>query len=335
MRGMKRTLKAIATTAAIMITSLSAVFAQDTTTAPPTTGLQQSATTLVSPYLLPEVFDRTSAAFQSGDYTATILNASLDLLFNPTHDRAYLLRGLGYLNTNETDRARADIDAAIAVTAPDDTVFLGQLYSLRGQMKADQGDVEAALADYTTAIEINPSADAYFSRAQLSMSEQHPQDALDDLNRAIELTSTDGVYYLLRAYANADLNHVSESAADYADYLRLVEQTRTDADAIQPGTPIFVDVAYGTTTAVPFDGQAGQVLTALVIGRQGEQTDPILVLLDPSGTPLIGDDNGSGGTAPLILDYVLPDSGTYTLLIGSTPVQATGQAAAGIELLGP
>ena len=43
--------------------------------------------------------------------------------------------------------------------------------------------------------------------------------------------------------------------------------------------------------------------------------DPLLVLLDVQGLPVLGNDDGGGQKDALIADYELPQDGVYTLMV--------------------
>ncbi|MDX2160829.1 MAG: tetratricopeptide repeat protein [bacterium] len=305
-------------------------FAQDAAPAPqgqqPMTG---------SPYALRPAFERAAQAFSGGDFERAILDASLYILINPTDNRGYFVRGLSYLQINELTSGQSDLSQSIALTGDDEPEFLAQAYGLRASVRSAQGDTDGALADLEQSLRVGPSADAYFARALIYREQGEDALALADMDQAVALSPDDAVYHLYRAVIHDALGNVVENAADILRYIALSETRRIDGDALQPGRPIEIDLATGTVYALPFSAQAGQRLTALVVGRPGEQSDPVFVVLDPSGAPLIGDDDGTGGLDAVIVDHPLPETGTYTLLVTSTPTQAAGQGLVGIELLTP
>lgn len=295
------------------------------------TGGQQT----VPIYAATNVYERATQAFATGSYDQAVLDASLYILLNPTHNRGYFLRGLSYLQSDNPDSALADLNRTITLTGEGEPDFLAQAYTIRAAVYNEQDDTDAALADYAASIEITPTDNAYFARALLYREQGDNENALADLTEAINLAPEDALYPLYRGLVQNALGNTAEAAADVIRYIELVESSRVDADPLTPGTPIRVDLGFGTVQAFPIEGQTGQRLTALAIGEPADQTDPIIVLLDPDGTPLIADDDGTGTLGSLILDYVLPADGQYTLLVTSTPSQATGQIQIGIELLDP
>jgi hypothetical protein len=61
-----------------------------------------------------------------------------------------------------------------------------------------------------------------------------------------------------------------------------------------------------------FDGKADQTIV-ISVKAQGD-TDPELTVIDPTGEVIDADDDGGGGTNPL-LNTTLPDDGVYTLRV--------------------
>jgi hypothetical protein len=81
----------------------------------------------------------------------------------------------------------------------------------------------------------------------------------------------------------------------------------------------FGDVIEGAITEeraaqfYSFDGLAGDVVT-IRMDRAGGTLDPLLALTDALAREIISDDDGGDGQNALILDFVLPADGTYTII---------------------
>jgi len=100
--------------------------------------------------------------------------------------------GVTYAALQEHAAALADYTTAIQIDPNDATA-----YSNRGVTYADLQDYERALADYTQAIQINPTdAQAYNNRGNTYADLQDNAAALADFTHAIHLDPTDAQAYL-------------------------------------------------------------------------------------------------------------------------------------------
>ena len=73
-------------------------------------------------------------------------------------------------------------------------------YSNRGNLYADQGKPDLALADYNKAIALNPNdAEAYYNRGLLYYNQGKPELALSDYNKAIALNPNRLVHLLTKS----------------------------------------------------------------------------------------------------------------------------------------
>lgn len=181
--------------------------------------------------------------------------------------------------------------------------------------------VEAA-SWFTRAVKVKPDyIDAYYVRA---LTYDHLQDlphALADYTRAINLDPSYPSPYLGRGIVYDHMGDKPHAAADYVQWMTLNQAEKVDGDPLKSGQSVTVDMQAGWIYALPIDVQAGQHLTITAEAQSGDsQVDPLLALLDPSGTPVtgnddVGQDNFGGTVDSRIDDYVAPDSGTYTLLV--------------------
>ena len=101
-------------------------------------------------------------------------------------------------------------------------------YYNRGNAKDELGRHEAAIADYNRAIELNPTASAYYNRGNAKNSLRQYDAAIADYSRAIELNPTDASAYCNRGNAK---NSLRQYDAAIADYSRAIELNPTDASA--------------------------------------------------------------------------------------------------------
>ena len=91
----------------------------------------------------------------------------------------------------------------------------------RANYRRDQGQTEAALADYDSALKLKPDGALYNSRAKLYFNQQKYDQALQDYNRAIALDSTEGEYYINRGAVYALSNNLPLALEDFNKGLAL------------------------------------------------------------------------------------------------------------------
>ncbi|MBC8099448.1 MAG: protein kinase, partial [Armatimonadetes bacterium] len=211
-----------------------------------------------------------------------------------------------------------------------------------------QNDVQpTATPTATTAIVIAPtidntpskSASAYAADGNAALGVGDFQGALPLLDRAIELGVSDPTVYLSRAFANTNLGNVLGAAQDAYAYIGRIEVT-SNALTLVPGEGVTVDVAQGQVYRLTFSAQTGQLFTiSASTAATGGLPDPLIVLLNPAGNPIIHDDdislaNGVFNLNALIDTYRLPADGAYTVLLthGSGALGGTGLVDVLLEL---
>jgi tetratricopeptide (TPR) repeat protein len=284
--------------------------------------------------LAPELIERASSALSAEDYDRALLDYSLFIFLNPTFSQAYFGRSLAYMAQNAAESALEDLDRAIA-TAPDVPNYRAAVYAARGRLYRIQDRVEEAIADYSESIDLSPSPQTYTDRGILYLQTENYAAALDDMNSAIDLNSEEPVLYYYRAVVQTESQHLPEAAADFYQFLTLIETRSIEGDELQSGRPVVVELNPGIIHRLPFEATAGQTLNAIAGGRRGTSTDPLMILLDPDGEPLIADDDSGGGTTALILQQPLEKEGTYTLIVGHSLGGFTGNVDVQIELQSP
>ncbi len=294
----------------------------------------QAGTTTTQPALplaLPELIQRANAALQAEDYDRALLDYSLFIMLNPTFSRGYSGRAIAYLRRNEVDRALADLEVAVSNEgeAPD---LRAALFSLRGRIYNQLQRPDDALADLTRAVELLPSPDMYLERALILNGMGKLDAALDDIDSAIELAPTEPLLFLYRGQLYNEAEDTAAAAAAYHDFVGLIRQQTVTGQPFQSGRGVLLTLQEGLVVEIPFEGRSGQRFNAIARPQQGSQADPLLVVLDPDGTPIRADDDSGGGTIALILDQPLVRTGTYTLIITHSLGGSQGDVGVQIEL---
>lgn len=281
--------------------------------------------------LAPELMDTGVNAFEARDYDKALLDFSLFILLNPTYSQGYYLRALSHLGRDDADSALADIQQAIDLM-PDNPQYGAVLYNLRGDIYSNLERYEEAIADYTEAIDLNPSVELYFSRAQLYGLIEDYENALDDLDAAIAEAPDDPVLFIYRAIINTEMDDEEAAAPDYYRFMQLIEIDRIEHDALVDSEPQFVRMNQGVIHQFELEGERNQVVSIVAQGRPGDNVDPLLVLLDEDGDVLAANDDYDQRADSVIIDFQLPSTGTYFVLVSHSLGGFQGEVAVAYQV---
>lgn len=136
-------------------------------------------------------------------------------------------RSDSYGNLGLFDFAIADISKAMEKDAD------WELYTRRGNYFFDKGDYSAAIADYTSAIEDNPSEGfCYYRRGWTYEMLGDRKKALEDYNLGIEMSPEYPYQYLMRGELLLLEGNESEAEADFAKVVQ-IDTVATDASCRQ------------------------------------------------------------------------------------------------------
>ena len=130
---------------------------------------------------------------------------------------AYYNRGIAYDDKGQYDRAIADYDTAIKLN-PKDADF----YFNRGTSYDDKGQFDRAIADYDTAIKLNPKyAIAYNNRGNAYNYKGQFDRAIADFDTAIKLNPKDASAYNNRGGTFEILGQRDKAIADFRKAIEL------------------------------------------------------------------------------------------------------------------
>ncbi len=131
-----------------------------------------------------------------GSYGKAISAYNMAIKANSDNLIARINRGIAYYYDYQLDRAFSDLDDVINVINP--YLTYGKAYHFRGQIFAQQGNLNQAISDYNKAIEINPDDPIqYFNRGQAYKWNQQLEQALADYSKAIEFIQPMSVLILI------------------------------------------------------------------------------------------------------------------------------------------
>ncbi len=211
---MRKTIVFIMTIVCIMVAL--PVNAQQPQPTPNQSGNQQAPAVVA-----PELFNQGSAALQAGDYQKALLDYSLFLLLNPTDSQGFLARGFTNQYLGELDGAVADITQALNF-APPLSEYTARAYLTRADVYIQQDEIEAALGDLNTSLDIMPnSAEALATRAAIFIFQRRFEDALEDYNAVITLQPEAVSAYTQRGELNRQLGNLDAALADFNQVLEL------------------------------------------------------------------------------------------------------------------
>ena len=111
---------------------------------------------------------------------------------------------------------------------------LAATYSNRGIIYASSGQFDRAIADHTTAIQLDPtSARAYINRANAQFRARRYAEALADYDRAIDLQSAFALAYYNRSFVHRALDQKDAARKDLEQAATLAPGVETYREALR------------------------------------------------------------------------------------------------------
>jgi uncharacterized protein YgiM (DUF1202 family)/Tfp pilus assembly protein PilF len=262
-------------------------------------------------------------SYQEDDFETAVAYYSCAIELDPENAGLYNSRGNAYFYIPNLEAALDDYNRGIELS-PYEAYF----YHNRGNTYYLLEDYDLALADYARCIELDPRHErVYYRRAYLLIELGRYEEAIADLNMQISIVPDYAASYLSRAWAywyNGDF------ALTHADFYRWIELTESHTventldNALANGN-LHIEEAW--VYRLSFEGQAGAAYSFAALSE--DEIDPLLVLLSPDGTPIVSDDDGGSNLNSVIRRFTLPETGSYTLILG----QAGGYGTGEIELV--
>lgn len=349
----------------LLFAAATASYAQDNPTPVPTPSTAQNAPIVIG-YPL---FEQGGTALEAEDYTQALLNFSLFSYLNPTSSHGYYVQALAFLGVEEPEQAVEQLTLALTYATEATPQYLAEVYALRADLQAGAEDYEAAIADYSAAIEATPSVDFYASRALLYVQTEAYDAALADYDAAIALEENPGLYVgralvhqaandleaaradfdqavtlapqepVIRLYRAGVLNQLGEAAEAAVDYLSYVILSSPDGTPnveelgqLRSGVPEAVTMSENAIFQWQFTVQKNDVVNARTSVRPGDQVDPLIVILDEAGNPLIASDDVGVDLNAAIEDFVAPSTGDYFLVLSHVTGGSEGEVGVLVEV---
>lgn len=251
---------------------------------------------------------------EMGDSTAALADYDAALALTPSTDNDVTFEARAALLHDMGDTAAGDVDAAIA----------------RAFGNMNTGNLNAAMDLLTEAIDsgqrTSSVAIAYYNRAILNDVQDNVEMAIADYSAALEINPNMHIAYLARGIRYRESGDIQAAGKDFYNRMTAVATDFVDERAAI-GEGLEVEMDYQRVVRISFESAAGQTVTISARETSSLETDPMIVLLDPNGNPIAGDDDFGGNLDSLLEDFELPVDGTYTLMVS----HAEGGYAAGFE----
>lgn len=236
-----------------------------------------------------------------GNDAQALVDYETAMEINPRYQEAF--QGRSALLSSLNSRQEAEVDSLIA----------------QGLARMEFGDFPNAIEEFTEAISLDggrnrASAYAYYNRALASYQSQDLESALADYGEALEIFPDMHDSYLGRGIAYRESGDVRAAGRDFLRRIEILEANTTNL-TLTVGDSTDVEMAYGNVYRITFSGLGGDSLAFEARDVEGVGVDPLIVVLDPSGAPLGGDDDFGGVLDAAIESIRLPADGTYTLVV--------------------
>src|SRR5688572_15578001 len=130
----------------------------------------------------------------------------ISLLVTPAIGQVNRRLAIDFLKRGTTEMEAGNLDAALAhfQRAIELDRNYGAAYFSRGLVRKRQRDYDGAISDFTRAIELKPMAEAYLNRGATLKDKGDPDAAINDYNKAIELNANYADAFFNRGIAKDD-----------------------------------------------------------------------------------------------------------------------------------
>src|SRR4029434_1009492 len=157
--------------------------------------------------------------------SAIILLFLIGLLLNPAVGRAQINRRLAMdhlrLGTNELEAGNLDAALAYFQQAIELDPNYGASYFSRGLVRKRQRDYDGAISDFTRSIVLKPIAEAYLNRGATLKDKGDSDGAIADYNKAIDLNPDYADAFYNRGIAKDDKGDLDGAIHDFTRAIEL------------------------------------------------------------------------------------------------------------------
>ncbi len=251
----------------------------------------------------------------SSQYLGDVETAAADfermLELDPENVSALGVIAYSYIDTADDDNGLVYVNQILDLD-PENLEFL----ATRAQLFGRSGDIESAVADMDRLIALDPeNAGLFEDLGWLLLRAARYEQAISAFDDALAMDPTLEFSVLGRATSETALGDVATGAASYSDYIDMIALEALDAELVD-GTAM-VEMNDGSVYRLPLELEAGQTIDVSAISAD-TSVDPLVLLLGPDGTPLLGNDDvdeRAGDYNAGFSGFEAPESGSYTLVV--------------------
>ncbi|MDX1994655.1 MAG: tetratricopeptide repeat protein [bacterium] len=185
---------------------------------------------------------------------------------------------------------------------------------------------------------ITPTADSEAAQTALDRGSALLADgdcaaAMEEFTEAVRLDPNQLYAWISRAYCRSILGEDQPAAEDALRFVELQEQEVIEGDALETDEIVTLEMVYGRVYRLPLELREGETITLSAV-PEPDGVDTLIVLLAPDGTPLIHNDDYDLSNTVLesrIVNFPVPESGTYTLIVTHAGGNNTGAVGVVLE----
>jgi len=258
-------------------------------------------------------YSRANTFLNRGEYELAIADYNESIATGYSWSFVYNNRGVAYDRLGDKENALADFRLAASLDSENGLAWsnYSELLFYFGDMESARENIEYGISE-STGIE---QSYAYENRGLFAFLDGDTMSAINDYTTAIERNPDN-----LSAYINrAQVYQVTDSPNQYADYLRYIQAMPPDIIDLPENNGVFVDEPLDMSEHVVYRASfmlsSGQYFTATASADEDSEIDPLIVLLGPSGSAVMGDDDSGSNLDAVINRFPIAQDGIYTLLI--------------------
>ncbi len=307
----------------------------------------------IIPVLIANVYEDIASA--SSAWSAEIVSAELDVVQVSSTNLQLVSLGkntLPILDDSGAIAAKTPVKSEPASPMPETLRLAAVTFAARGEYAL-------ALGQYLALLGFEPNnAETHFSIAYAWHALDAPRSALPHLQRTLELRpdhlsaqyflaitysqlggraealtltdelfgqySGDYAWPLVMGHVYRNLGYDAIAGGQFYDWIRQIEQVSSEAEIISDTSAL--TMSYGQVYRLKFQALSGQGIDISARSRlvNSAALDPLIVVLDPDGVAIAGDDD-SGKLFDAALSFRADQSGEYVLLVSHAGGSAAGE----------
>jgi tetratricopeptide (TPR) repeat protein len=145
--------------------------------------------------------------------------------YGKENNKVYYSRGRAYLKSRAFDRAAYDFTKALELTAADDSAMRFLIFEMRGDALQGERKFDQAIQDYTVAVSLVPDHEnikvVYTNRGWAFLNKNDPDAAIRDFSQAIDIDRGFDPAYFGRAHGWLKKGDSAQALIDAKEALKL------------------------------------------------------------------------------------------------------------------